>query len=167
MKLKRAVATGAAIVIAGFSLTACGSDGGGDGGGGGDASDASDAGGSPDNATIEDFCGVWNDDSIGGGEDDTPDEQADAAHEAADALAGVGTPEGMDEGSRNGFEVFVKFLSGVNGDDISKFAEANPTDPDAFAESLGIDKGDADDVIAFITYASQQCLDLPTEVPSP
>jgi hypothetical protein len=165
MKLKRAVATGAAIVIAGFSLTACSSDGDGDSGGGG--GDASDAGDSPDDATMEDFCGVWNDDSIGGGEDDSPDEQADAAHDAAGQLADVGTPEGIDEGARNGFEVFVKFLADVDGDDISKFAEANPTDPDAFADSLGIDKDDADDVIAFITYASQQCLDLPTEVPSP
>ena len=116
--------------------------------------DASDA---PDDASIKDFCAVWNDDSIGGGDDDTPEEQADAAHEAAGALAEVGSPEGMDDGARNGFEVFLDFLSDVDADDIATFAEANPGDADAFADSLGIDKDDADDVIAFITYASQEC----------
>jgi hypothetical protein len=167
MKLKRALATGAAVVITGFSLTACGDDDGGNDGGGGGGGDAGDAGDSPDNASTEDFCAVWNDDSIGGGADASPDEQADAAHEAADALAEVGTPEGMDESARNGFEVFVEFLSEVDGDDIEKFSNANPSDPDAFADTLGIDKGEAEDVIAFITYSAQECVpsmdDLPTD----
>ncbi len=171
MKLKRALATGAAVVIAGFSLAACSSDGDGDGGGGGgDASDAGDAaevgdaGDSPDDASVEDFCAVWNDDSIGS-EDDDPDEQAEAAHIAAEKLAEVGTTEEMDDAARNGFEVFVEFLSGVDGDDIEKFAEANP-DADAFADALGIDTEDADDVIAFITYASQKCYVAPSETPT-
>ncbi len=99
--------------------------------------------------------------------DDTADEQADAAHEAADKLAEVGSPEGMEDGARNGYEVFLEFLSDVDGDDIAKFAEANPADPDAFADSLGIDKDDADDVIAFITYASQQCWTCPSETAAP
>ncbi len=161
MKLKRAIATGAALAVAGFGLTACG----GDGDGGGDTS-ASDVADSPDDATLEDFCAVWNDDSIGGGADDSADEQAEAAHEAADKLAEVGSPEGMEESARNGYEVFLEFLSDVDGTDIEKFAETTP-DPDAFAEALGIDKDDADDVIAFITYASQQCLELPDETPAP
>jgi hypothetical protein len=168
MKLKRAIATGVAVVVAGFAFTSCSSDGEGDGGSGDDSSttgDASDAGDSPDDATLEDFCAVWNDDSIGS-EDDDPEEQAKAAHEAAGLLAGVGTPDGMDEGARNGFEVFVKFLAGVDGDDIEKFASASP-DADAFADALGIDTADADDVIAFITYASQNCYVAPTEAPTP
>ncbi len=160
MKFTRAIATGAAIVVAGFPLTACG----GDGDGGGEGKGASDVANSPDDASLEDFCAVWNDDSIGGGADDSADEQADAAHEAADKLAEVGSPEGMEESARNGYEVFLEFLSDVDGTDIEKFAETTP-DPDAFAEALGIDKDDADDVISFITYASQQCLDIPSESP--
>jgi hypothetical protein len=170
MRLKRALATVAAIVVAGFSLAACGGDDDGDNDGAAtsDSSDApDDASDAPDDATVEEFCAVWNDDSIGGGEDDTPEEQADAAHEAAAALAEVGTPEGMDDGARNGYEAFLGFLAGVDADDLAGFAEANPADPEAFAESLGIDEEDADDVIAFITYASQQCLGLATDAPTP
>ena len=167
MKLKRALATGAAVVIAGFSLTACGDD---DGGGNGGSGNGSDAGDAPDGATTEEFCGVWTDDSLGGSEGDSPDEQADAAHEAADKLAEVGTPEGMDESARNGFEVFVEFLSKVDGDDIESFTNANPGDPDAFAESLGIDKEEGENVIAFITYSAQECVpgmeDLPSDTPT-
>lgn len=160
MKLKRALATGAAIVIAGFSLTACGDDEGGGGGGGEDAGD------SPDQASTEEFCEVWNDDTIGGDVGDDPEAQAEAAHQAADALAEVGTPEGMDESERNGFEVFVEFLAEVDGADIEKFAEADPTDEGSFADTLGIDQDDADDVIKFITFASQECMQLPSEQPS-
>lgn len=176
MRLKRAIATGAAIVIAGFSLAACGGDGDdGDNGGGGGAADSSDTGDepddvsdAPDDATVEDFCAVWNDDSIGGGSDnDTPEEQADSAHEAAAALAEVGAPEGMDDGARNGYEAFLSLLAGVDGDDIASFAEADPADPEAFANALGIDEDDAADVIAFITYASQQCVGLSPDAPTP
>jgi hypothetical protein len=166
MKLKRALATGAAILIAGFSLTACGDDGGNDGGNDGGSDGGSSGGDAPDSATKEEFCAVWNDDTIGNGAGDSPDEQADAAHEAAEALAEVGTPDDLEESERNGFEVFVDFLAEVDGEDIETFAEADPTDQDSFADSLGIDKSEADDVIAFITYASQECLQLPTEAPS-
>jgi hypothetical protein len=166
MKLKRALATGAAIVIAGFSLTACGDDGGGGGGGAGGGGGGEDAGDAPDNASTDEFCKVWNDDTIGGDAGDDPDAQAEAAHKAADALAEVGTPEGMDESERNGFEVFVEFLAEVDGEDIEKFAQADPTDEDSFANSLGIDKDDADDVIKFITFASQECMELPSDLPS-
>jgi hypothetical protein len=173
MKLKRAVAAGAAIVITGFSLAACGSDADGEGDGGEDSNESVDAGSgidvsdSPSDAPVEEFCETWNDDSIGGGPDDTPDEQADSAHEAAAALAEIGSPEGLDDAGRHGFEVFVDFLANVDADDIASFAEANPSDPDAFAQVLGIDAEEADDVIAFITYAAQQCYAPSTDAPTP
>ena len=124
-------------------------------------------GDSPDDATVEEFCETWNDDSIGGAEDDTPEEQADSAHAAAAALAEVGSPEELDDAARHGFEVFLDFLANVDADDIASFAEANPSEPDAFADALGIDAEDADDVIAFITYASQQCYAPSTDAPTP
>ena len=87
----------------------------------------------------------------------------------------MGTPEDIDEYARNGFEVFVQFLSDVDADDIDKFDEADPTDQGAFADTLGIDEDEAKDVIAFITYAATSCIpgaddlptDLPTDVPTP
>jgi len=166
MKLKRALATGAVVVLAAFSFTACGDDDG-DGGGSGDGGDA---GGAPTDASVEEFCEVWNDDTIGGGDSEDPEDQADAAHEAADRLSEVGTPEDIEDDARNGFEVFVEFLNDVEGSDIEKFAEADPTDQDAFADTLGIDKDEAEDVIAFITYAATTCVpgmdDLPTDIPT-
>ena len=169
MKLKRALATGAAIVIAGFSLTACGDDdggdnGGGSGNGGGDAADA------PDNASTEEFCKVFTEmteDLDGGG---SAEEQADAAHELADKLSEVGTPEEADESQRNGFELYVDFLAEVDADDIEKFEEADQNDPDAFADTLGLDEEEVADVTAFFTLAATTCVpdmsDLPTDAPS-
>jgi hypothetical protein len=165
MKLKRSLATGAAVVIAGLSLVACGSDDDGGGGGGG-----GDAGDSPDSASTEDFCGVFTDvtsDLSGGG---SADEQADAAHEVADKFNDVGTPEDMPEDARNGFEVFIGFLGDVDADDIEKFSETDPSDDQAFAEALGIDEADVADVTAFFTYAATACVgdlsQLPTDPPS-
>ncbi len=167
MKLKRALATGATIVIAGFSLTACGDDegnGGGGGNGGGDAAD------SPDDASTEEFCKVFTEmteDLDGGG---SAEEQADSAHELADKLSEVGTPEGADESQRNGFELYVDFLSEVDSEDIEKFEEADQNDPDAFADTLGLDEEEVADVTSFFTFAASSCVpgmeDLPTSPPS-
>jgi len=163
MKLKRSLATGAAVVIAGLSLVGCGDD---DGGGGGGA----DAGDAPDNASTEEFCKVFTDvtaDLSGGG---SADEQADAAHEVADKFNDVGTPEDMPEDARNGFEVFIGFLGDVDADDIEAFSETDPSDDQAFADALGIDEADVADVTAFFTYAATACVgdlsQLPSDLPS-
>jgi hypothetical protein len=169
MKLKRALATGAVVVMAGFSLAACGDDDNGDGGGGG-SSDSGDAGDSPDNADTDDFCAIFTEmtsDLDGAG---SADEQADAAHELADKLADVGTPEGADESQRNGFELYVDFLADVESDDIEKFEDADPNDEDAFANTLGMDEDEVADVTAFFTFAATACVpgmeDLPSGVPT-
>ncbi len=161
MKLKRSLATGAAVVIAGLSLVGCGDDDGGGGGGGG-----ADAGDAPDNASTEDFCKVFTDvtsDLSGGG---SADEQADAANEVADKFAETGTPEDMPEDARNGFEVFIGFLADVDADDIEAFEDADPADDEAFADALGIDEDEVADVTAFFTFAATACVgdigDLPT-----
>ena len=164
MKLKRSLATGAAIVIAGLSLVACGSDDDGGGGGGGDAADA------PTDASTEDFCKVFTDVTSDLSENGSADEQADAAHDVADKFNDVGTPEDMPADARHGFEVFIGFLGDVDSDDIEAFEEANPTDEDAFAEALGIDKDDVADVTQFFTYAATACVgdisEIPTDLPS-
>jgi hypothetical protein len=167
MKLKRSLATGAAVVIAGLSLVACGSDDDGGGGGGGDAGDS---GGAPDNASTEDFCGVFTDMSSDFSAGGSADEQADAAHELADKFNDVGTPDDIPADARNGFEVFIGFLGDVNADDIEAFDNASPDDAGALADVLGVDEADVADVTAFFTYTATACVgdlsQLPTDLPS-
>ena len=166
MKLKRALATGAAIVIAGFSLTACGSDGDGDGGGGG--GDASDAGDSPDDASdrgllrgLERRQHRWR--------RRRHPRRAGRRRARGGRQAGRGRhPRGHGRGRPQRLRGVRRVPLGAwTATTSTKFAEANPTDPDAFADALGIDEDDADDVIAFITYASQECYVPPTERPEP
>ncbi len=162
MKLKRSLATGAAVVIAGLSLVACGDD---EGGGGG-----ADVDGAPDNASTEDFCQVFTDVTSDLNDDGSADEQADIAHEVADNFAEVGTPDGIPDDARNGFEIFIGFLAEVDSDDIESFDDADPSDDQAFADALGISDDEVADVTAFFTYAATACVpdmeDLPTDLPS-
>jgi hypothetical protein len=170
MKLKRALATGAAVVIAALPLTACGDDdGGGSGDSGGSGSGSSDGGGadagdSPDDAESDDFCKVFTE--MSGLEGGSADDQADAAHEMADKLSDVGTPEDAPEDARKGFEVYVDFLADVDADDIEKLDEADPTDEDAFGDALGLDKDEVADVTAFFTYAATACMPSMEQLPS-
>ncbi len=121
----------------------------------------------PADASTEDFCGVFTDvtaDLSGSG---SADEQADAAHAVADSFADIGTPEGIPDDARNGFEVFVDFLTEVDSDDIAAFEES---DPDGLADALGVGEDEVADVEAFFTYAATECVpnmeDLPTGTPS-
>lgn len=136
--LKRRVATVSAPLLLAFSLTACG------GGGGSDA---------PDNASQEEFCKAFT---------DTPDgEDANAAHDYADKLKDVGTPDSIDGDAREGFELYVDFLGDVSDDDIKKFSESS--DPSDVFDN----KGDLEKITAFYTEAFGQCSpDLPTDIPS-
>ncbi len=163
MKLKRSLATGAAIVIAGLSLVACGDDDG-DGGGGADVD------GAPDSASTEDFCQVFTNVTSDLNDDGSADEQADAAHRVADEFAEVGTPDDIPDDARNGFEIFIGFLAEVDADDIESFDDADPSDDQAFADALGISDDEVADVTAFFTYAATACVpdmsEIPTDLPS-
>lgn len=144
MALRRALSTAIAVALTALSLTACG-------------------GGAPDDASAEEFCTVWNVERTGN-DDDSQDEQVDAAHESAEQLDEVGTPEDIDDGARHGFEVFVDYLAGVDTDDLEQMDRA--ADEDSLADAMGISEDDGTDVLAFFEYATVTCSvteDAPTE----
>ena len=123
--LKRRAAAISAPLLLAVTLTACG---------GG-------ASGAPDDASVEDFCDVFLDDS---GSDIDPEDNGallDAIQEQADRLADVGTPEDFDEEAREGFEVFVDVVSDFDEGDIEDLDSADPGDI--------VSEEDADKVTAF------------------
>jgi hypothetical protein len=126
--LSRILGTGAALLLA-TTLTGCG--------------------GSPGDASADEFCAVWAADS---------GNTVDAAHDRAKALDDVGTPDDIDDAARSGFEVFVDQLGDV---DEAQLRELDQVAADAagLAEVYGIDEDDAADVLAFFAYANGACAD--------
>ena len=110
--IKRRVAAVSAPVLLALSLTACG------GGGGSSA---------PADASSDDFCKVLNSNPEALSSADAG-EAADAAHEYADNLTEVGTPDTIDGEAREGYEILVSFLSDVSSGDIEKFNNQDASD---------------------------------------
>ncbi|MEO9322848.1 hypothetical protein ABFT23_05115 [Nocardioides sp. C4-1] len=110
MRLARTTTTltTAAFVL---SLAACGGD---------------DASGAPEDASREDFCETFLDEPDGFGSDD-PDEAVDAAHDYADRLREVGTPD-VDADAREGFEIYVDLLAGLDADGAEDLAGKEPSE---------------------------------------
>lgn len=120
----------AALVLAGASLTACG--------GGVDA---------PTDASEDDFCGVAGGTAILEYFDQENEEFN--AEDYANDLADVGTPEGISEDARDGFEVVVtEFRDAGNG--LGE-EEINDLDDEKISED------DNDKVDAFGDYVSDTC----------
>jgi hypothetical protein len=128
MSLNGSVRIGSAAVLAALSLAACG--------------------GSPDDASAEDFCDVWTDDRGNTVED---------VHEAAETLEDVGTPEDIEDAARDGFTVFVEVLADVDQDVIDAMEEVSAET--GLADLYGIDEDEAADVLAFFEYANSTCVD--------
>src|SRR5262245_10984723 len=126
---KTAVAAG--VLVLGGMLAACG----------GSSSSSPTAGGggtgAPTDASQDDFCRTFTE--LGGSV--TP-------HEAADRLAAVGTPSGISDSARNGFDVLVSHLSALSDD-------SDRADLESLAKDLP--RSDQSDVIAFITYYGTEC----------
>ena len=76
-----------------------------------------------------------------------------APQEAADRLIAVGTPSGIDDSARNGFEILVSHLHDLPDD--SKRA-----DLESMARDLP--SSDQSDVIAFVTYYASECQTAPS-----
>lgn len=66
-------------------------------------------GGPPDDASEKDFCDAWS--KVGEGSD------FDAAKDAAKELEDVGTPEGISDDARKGFEFFVDEIGDADNED--------------------------------------------------
>lgn len=159
--LKRSIAAATAAFFV-FSLSACGdSDK-------GDDKDDKDKGSSASeepegpaaDASEDDFCGAFSDESLGDVAEDDFEAQADALHDYADALEDVGTPEDIPDDARKGYEVLLEAYRDIEAGDLE--------DEDAQAELEEKYKDDEDDIEAFFTYATEKCVpeDLPSDVPS-
>ncbi|WP_205471744.1 hypothetical protein [Nocardioides sp. SYSU D00038] len=137
--MKRAVLAAGVLLLAG-AAGACGDDGGGGG----------DAGGSPTDASEKDFCAAFTDlsQSASGSGEDT-EAAIEKVKDAAEKLADVGTPEGMPDDARKGFELFLEAIDEVD-------ADASEED----LQDLGNDLSDEenDSVDAFVKYASETCV---------
>lgn len=158
-QLKRCTAATAAALFV-FALSACGDDG--DDKDNKDSSSEEQEGPAAD-ASEEDFCEAFNDPSLTDVAEDDYEAQADALHNYADGLEDVGTPEGIPDDARNGYEVLVEAYHEIEADDLE--------DEDAQAELEEKYKDDEDDIEAFFTYAAEKCVaggvpDAPTGTPS-
>lgn len=132
-------AAGAATLLA-LSLTACGGSG------------------APTDASKDDFCEAFNSQYDFFSDFDaeaSADEQADAwvegFKEYAENLEEVGTPEGISDEAREGFEITVEELKDLDADEVKKAIEENDTE---FAE---ISKDDEEKANAFNEYGTEEC----------
>jgi len=105
----------------------------------------------PTDASVEEFCGADKSLlSITAARDESPSGAMQAAGEWGEALADVGTPEGIPDQARKGFEVTVRNLE-ILGD----------LDPDNPEESLeDVTKPSAEDMMAvnvYTQYVSTTC----------
>jgi hypothetical protein len=132
-----------------LAATALGcSDDGGDGGGGDKAADQP-----PTNASTADFCGAFEDlitELSGLGADAQPAEAVGILKGAGSDLAEIGTPEGMPEDARSGFELVLEEIEGL--DDNATKEDIN---------NLGADISEAQDadMQAYQGYLRKTCAD--------
>ncbi len=136
--IKRPLATAGAAVLLALSLTACG--------------------GAPTDASEEDFCDAVGKtvEVIGSVEGDEPtEEEWEKVQGAYEDLGDVGTPEDIGEDERNGFEVVVDAITGLDYDEAKKsFGEEDGSD-----EIPGVSKDDEKDADRFFEYVGTTCQD--------
>ena len=143
--IKRYVGAASATVLLAFSLSACGGD---------SASDA------PDDASVDDFCEAYNATSSTD-EDSSDSEKVDEAHDQAEKLIEVGTPDDIDGDAREGFEILVDAVADIDEGDVDNITNAESED--AFRDAIGASEDDFEKVIAFLTYAGETCAAAPAE----
>lgn len=138
--LKRYAGAGSAAVLLAFSLTACGGSG------------------APSDASTDDFCEAFNGQVEAFSDIDPESSEADQAEAIVDGLQKwsddleeVGTPEGISDDAREGFEITVKEIGDLDADDVEKSLKDGNSD---FAE---ISKDDEKKAEAFNKYASEEC----------
>ena len=142
--LKRYAGAGSAAILLAFSLTACG--------GGGGGSDA------PDDASKDKFCEAYGGQLDAFSEIDPESSEADQAKALvdglkkwADDLEEVGTPDGISEEEREGFEITIEELGDLDADEVEKAIKDGDSD---FAE---VSKDDEEKANAFNEYATKEC----------
>ncbi|MDZ5661479.1 hypothetical protein SFC79_06850 [Nocardioides sp. S-58] len=146
-----------AVLLVGVVTASCGGDGGSDGGaaGGGGGEDQ----GAPTGATTTEFCATQTDFLTGLVPRDTTRPEVPSDGEMAQAvkawgadLAEVGTPEGIPDDARAGFEALVEQAAQVDASDFSieELEELQAGGADASEEA----RKQAD---AFATYLTETC----------
>lgn len=127
--------------------------------GGGDKS----GGGAPTAASEKEFCDTFTkftEDMAGSSSDKTAD-QIKTAKAAVAKLADVGTPKGIPADARDGFEIFIDTIQGI--DDNATQEDLQNIDKDLSAT-------DTKKVTAFTTYYAKTCAPsipgAPTDSPS-
>lgn len=129
--LQRAAPASAAVLVA-LALAGCG--------------------GPPTDASKTEFCVAvagqsWADDLD---DDSDGDDFADAFRKWGDELNDIGTPDGISDDAREGFEITVDYLRHVEGDDFDELDQIGPANEDLSDE-------EAEKVTAFDEYVTTTC----------
>lgn len=138
--IKRPLAAAGAAVLLGLTLTACGGSS------------------YPSDASEKEFCGGFEDifkviTSIKG--DEPTESEWKKIQEAYGDLGDIGTPEKISDAERNGFEVMVDTVTGLDYDEAKKSFGSEDGD-----DSIpGVSKDDEKDVTKFTDYAQKTCAD--------
>ena len=138
--------------------------------------------GAPTDASVKEFCATANSTLEDTGflkalEKKDYDKVAEIFKEQAEKAEKVGTPKGIPDDAREGFEIQVDALKDLDGDTVKKGFEAK--DQQAFEDEL-IPKDDQKKVEAYTKYEAETCsgstgsdsgdsddsTDLPSDLPS-
>lgn len=135
--IKRPLAAAGAGALLALALTACGGD-------------------APTDASTRDFCDAVQDifetNSEVQGDEPTEDEWEEI-QDAYDDLGEVGTPDDIGDSERNGFEVVVDTITGLDYDEAKKvFASEDDSIP-------GVSEEEDKDADAFFEYVEEKCAD--------
>lgn len=141
MTTRTRLALSATVLLVGTAVSACG------------------AAGAPTDASKDDFCKAQTsilEDLDLTGEGGTPSEKdmADSFHTWADRIEEVGTPKGISDEQRDGFELQVKQAKDVDADDLDFEGEG----PSGLEDELT--KDEEKQAQAFSTYVTETCGDM-------
>lgn len=131
MPLPRHATVGATVLL-GLSLSACG--------------------GPPDDASVADFCAAVDDKSWASGLDEgsSGEEIVDALGEWGDQLEETGTPDGIPDDAREGFEITIDTLHDLDADDFDS--------ADDIGDVTGeLSQDEQDKVDALNAYKTEKC----------
>lgn len=140
--IKRPLASAGAAALLALSLSACG-------------------GGAPTDASVEDYCKVTQDEAGGEEffkaiEDKDWDKVEELVKEQTDEVEEVGTPDDIPDDAREGFEIQLDTIKGLNADDFEEAFNEN-SDEDPFEKDLSDDEKKKVD--AYTEYESETCDD--------
>lgn len=146
--MRTALLAASLALVAGTTVGCGGGDGGGDGGGG-----------APTDASVSDFCGTFEDfqtEAAELGADPDPAEIVTVLKRIAEGLEEIGTPEGIPDDARQGFELIITTIQNLPEDATEK--DIQELDKDFTAEQ----EKQSD---AFDEYLTDTCEE-PSETPS-